>query len=427
MILIDQTKEQIGVMLHPSEKINGRSISASMAYYYKVAIIPLILTVILSLVFHSNYLSSISPKLAGLGLVLIIILFVLLVPLGILINAGILHIIGKLFNVFKGSYADSVAAVTYASCTFTVAYWLTSIPILGILIVIIFAIWEFIILVIGLAKLHQTSWPMALMIILIPVIILCIITVVLVFFALGLFGVFSSHSLAPPIVAGSCQVYRPNGPGTTSFINTEGVCNNELPQYAAQFNTTSKISLNVQRSSQNTVAFWLYWKGTPVNGPSTVFSLGNGSVIGFSGSCFVFGNLGINNAKFKNTWISVIATSSNYGNQNLYINGVQQQNDCSASAIPSSATSAYLGNNGNSDGFDGLIADVQLYNTSIQTENITTLYTEGIGADPLNNLTYLVGWWPLNGNANDYSGNLNNGVSTSVVFTSGWTSGYNSP
>ncbi|MEM3781909.1 MAG: hypothetical protein QXT43_03045, partial [Candidatus Micrarchaeaceae archaeon] len=47
----------------------------------------------------------------------------------------------------------------------------------------------------------------------------------------------------------------------------------------------------------------------------------------------------------------------------------------------------------------------------------------GIGGAPIN-LQNLVGWWPLNGNANDYSGNGNNGVPSNVVFVSNWYSGY---
>ncbi len=40
----------------------------------------------------------------------------------------------------------------------------------------------------------------------------------------------------------------------------------------------------------------------------------------------------------------------------------------------------------------------------------------------------LVGWWPLNGNAKDYSGNGNNGqINGEVSFVSNWWSGYTPP
>lgn len=60
--------------------------------------------------------------------------------------------------------------------------------------------------------------------------------------------------------------------------------------------------------------------------------------------------------------------------------------------------------------FNGIVSNVQLYNATLSPETLNSMYAEGIGGDPID-LENLVGWWPLNGNANDYSGNLNNGQS----------------
>jgi hypothetical protein len=76
--------------------------------------------------------------------------------------------------------------------------------------------------------------------------------------------------------------------------------------------------------------------------------------------------------------------------------------------------------------FSGEIADVQIYNASLDANQIQALYQEGIGGAPID-LQNIVGWWPLNGNANDYSGNNNNGQATNVTYTSSWTSGYSAP
>ena len=76
--------------------------------------------------------------------------------------------------------------------------------------------------------------------------------------------------------------------------------------------------------------------------------------------------------------------------------------------------------------FTGYISNVQIYNTSLGQNSITALYQEGIGGAPID-LQNLVAWYPLNGNANDYSGNGNNGVPTNVVYTSSWISSYNPP
>ncbi|MGC9010526.1 MAG: hypothetical protein ACP5JN_00005, partial [Candidatus Micrarchaeia archaeon] len=76
--------------------------------------------------------------------------------------------------------------------------------------------------------------------------------------------------------------------------------------------------------------------------------------------------------------------------------------------------------------FFGSIANVQIYNTSLSANDIQALYQEGIGGAPID-LQNLVAWWPLNGNANDYSGNGNNGVPTNVMFVSNWWQGYTPP
>jgi len=75
----------------------------------------------------------------------------------------------------------------------------------------------------------------------------------------------------------------------------------------------------------------------------------------------------------------------------------------------------------------GELADIQIYNTSLTPAEIEELYLEGIGGAPID-LQHLVGWWPLNGNANDYSGNGNNGqIVGNVTFVSNWWSGYTPP
>ncbi len=73
----------------------------------------------------------------------------------------------------------------------------------------------------------------------------------------------------------------------------------------------------------------------------------------------------------------------------------------------------------------GSISDVQVYNTALSANQVQLLYQGGITGLPLNGAGP-VGWWPLNGNANDYSGQGNNGTATSVTYP--YFSGtYNSP
>jgi Concanavalin A-like lectin/glucanases superfamily len=66
--------------------------------------------------------------------------------------------------------------------------------------------------------------------------------------------------------------------------------------------------------------------------------------------------------------------------------------------------------------FDGAMANVQIYNTALSANQIVTLYAKGMNAPPIAP-SNIIGWWPLNGDANDNSGNGNNGAPTSVAFS----------
>ncbi len=67
--------------------------------------------------------------------------------------------------------------------------------------------------------------------------------------------------------------------------------------------------------------------------------------------------------------------------------------------------------------FDGNISDVQVYNSIITTPLANSIYASGISGSPVASLSSnVIGWWPLNGNSNDYSGYGNNGIPTNVIY-----------
>jgi len=116
-----------------------------------------------------------------------------------------------------------------------------------------------------------------------------------------------------------------------------------------------------------------------------------------------------------NRWYFAAFTAQNSGSNtiwNFYLNGSLVasgsvgQNIQSVSAIGLGDYAYY---------FVGQLSNVQIYNTSLSASQIQQLYQEGISGLPISNAG-LIGWWPLNGNANDYSGNGNNGVATSVLY-----------
>jgi hypothetical protein len=102
----------------------------------------------------------------------------------------------------------------------------------------------------------------------------------------------------------------------------------------------------------------------------------------------------------------------------------------SLSFSPLELIGAYQGNSGSTsllnNFFTGSIADVQVYNTTFDANAVQYLYLEGIGGVPISP-QYLVGWWPLNGDAIDYSGNGDNGVPTNIIFNGTWTQSYTAP
>ncbi len=65
--------------------------------------------------------------------------------------------------------------------------------------------------------------------------------------------------------------------------------------------------------------------------------------------------------------------------------------------------------------FNGSIANIQLYNITLNGTQIRSLYNSGLAGAPVS-YSGLVGWWPLLGSLNDYSGNGNIGYANNVNF-----------
>jgi len=270
-----------------------------------------------------------------------------------------------------------------------------------------------------------------------------IISVVLA--ALFQLGVFNPMTFAPKAPPGSCQVFRPDGPYTTSFINLEGICSGELPQYVAQFNGQSSYiyvlpySLNTSAFCNLTLVAWSYDSGMPSSGNM-------GGVVGFLRS----GNVksGWDDIEYNDNILRFEIANTSTGDDNWYVSGAFKNEWLFTALVLKNgvAYSGYINGIAYPDGkyigcigyfgwggigkwdryFNGSIANVQIYNTSLSANEIQALYQEGIGGAPID-LQHLVGWWPLNGNANDYSGNGNNGQASNVNFISNWYSGYTPP
>jgi len=264
-----------------------------------------------------------------------------------------------------------------------------------------------------------------------------IISVVLA--ALFQLGVFNPMTFAPKAPPGSCQVFRPNGPGTTSFINLEGICSGELPQYVAQFNGQSSYinipySPEIDSGNAYTVVAWVDTNGTLEQifsawaGGTSGYQLfiDNGDAALWSGAGTVSSSTLVNN----NEWHQVVGIFQATGSGYIYVDGRLVAGPLTVNNIVSNGNNqigVQLPNSNLPQYFRGDIANVQLYNTSLSANDIQALYLEGIGGAPID-LQHLVAWWPLNGNANDYSGNGNNGqINGDVNFVSNWYNSYTPP
>ncbi len=269
-----------------------------------------------------------------------------------------------------------------------------------------------------------------------------ILIIAVVLGALYSLGVFNMSAYMPKIGPGACHVFRPNGPGTSWNVALTGSCAGYLPQYVAQFNgQSSSISLQNQISqeagtSPMSFSAWFYESTSSASYP-TIFgdTVGSprigydlhirpGQILGaerFYGGTqnYVFST---SNTISLNRWYFGVITYDG-SSLRLYLNNILIGSVGATASITLDSIMSIGASSGTSYYFPGSIANVQIYNTSLTANQIQYLYNEGIGGAPIY-LQYLVGWWPLNGDTLDYSGNNNNGVPTAIAYNGSWTSGY---
>ncbi len=255
-------------------------------------------------------------------------------------------------------------------------------------------------------------------------------------------GIFNGQNLAPRLQPGSCHVAR-----TSAGVENFGVCAG-LPEFVASFasqnaaaNSAIQATISSQPiTSQITIAFWAdnVPSCTSLNACTYMHLSGPGNPVcsgyygfwitrGEANLCTSAGSVAIYYA-YPTSWTFYTLTASP-GLAVAYENGasVGQSNTISSISINSIVMGdyAYPGSD-NWDSDKGHLANVQVYNTSLSAAEVQALYMEGIGGAPIKPAN-VTGWWPLNGDANDYSGNNNNGQSTNVQYTNTWINSYSAP
>jgi hypothetical protein len=100
----------------------------------------------------------------------------------------------------------------------------------------------------------------------------------------------------------------------------------------------------------------------------------------------------------------------------FYVNGIEEDSDVQTGLMDDTTQSVLVGGEPDSpyeDFFNGAIDDVRIYNRALSPSEITELYNYVESSEPES----LKLWLPFNGNANDESGNGNNGVVNGATLT----------
>ncbi len=124
-----------------------------------------------------------------------------------------------------------------------------------------------------------------------------------------------------------------------------------------------------------------------------------------------------NNVVTRNVWNHVVVVYDGNVNIKIYINDSLTIGGDIGLALHISSSSIRIGKGLDCDGgsaFQGEIDDIRIYNRTLSSSEINSLYEEG-GWTNLN--TGLVAYYPFNGNANDESWNGNDGTINGATLT----------
>ena len=227
------------------------------------------------------------------------------------------------------------------------------------------------------------------------------------------------------------------GPYQSLGSITGTVSSNSLPSTVGEFNFGDYISANVKgipiKHDPRTEVVW--FNDANASSSDDIVSYSDSTCITDGGEFFEL-NVGqaVDNLEV-NAWCTNQAIPYTIKNNKWYLgafvyNGTWQFGYLGANGKIYSvdaaynesavATPYYIGHGSDgTDWWEGMIANVQFYNSSLTESQILSLYNEGPAGAPLSGLN-LLAWWPLNGSAKDYSGNNNNGVASNVIYTSNY-------
>ncbi len=103
----------------------------------------------------------------------------------------------------------------------------------------------------------------------------------------------------------------------------------------------------------------------------------------------------------------------------LWVNGVLENYSAVSGNLSAQGSGdyVYIGSRSNTGNyFNGSITNVQIYNASLSSSQIQSLYQSGPFGEPVL-WSALAGWWPMLGNANDYSGHFYANFETNIKYS----------
>jgi hypothetical protein len=139
-------------------------------------------------------------------------------------------------------------------------------------------------------------------------------------------------------------------------------------------------------------------------------------------ACFALNNGSCETSTFVSPLNQTIHFAAIYseGTTKIYINSIEIFSNTNLPPLQSSANGIYIGGH-SMWGFQGVLDDIGIWNRALTEQEIQNLYT-GTTPPPCVSLPSnlqqgLVGYWPFCGNANDESGNGNDGVVNGATLT----------
>jgi hypothetical protein len=237
-------------------------------------------------------------------------------------------------------------------------------------------------------------------------------------------------------VGGTVYIDRP--PLSNAGLLGSSILSNVQENYAANFNSSgTKNSLvyiadsNALRLSAASINYTILAWIRRVNPgqPQEILSKGNTIVGGYqigigTGSCTTnqinvsklgVASLCMGTVPYDNGWhqIGIVYTSTG---TSAYVDGSLSGSSANGNPITASTNAPLkIGVGIANDFFTGQISNIQIYNGSFNSNQINQSYSVGpLGAPVFQKK--LVGWWPLSGNGNDYSGNGQSGQYINITF-----------